>query len=101
MAGRCELAFATLVAATSFLLPEIAPKVLAKTLLNDLAFGYFSILLGCVSMWLCVRARRKAVHKILVTVYAVVLSPFAFSLPAWMLFVWFMYASGRYNGPMP
>jgi hypothetical protein len=46
------------------------------------------ILLGCVSMWLCWRARRAARHKIAVIVYAIVLAPFAFSYPAGLALLW-------------
>jgi len=53
--------------------------------MSDLIRGYVPILLGSVSMLLCVLARRKAVHKGRVAIYAVVLSPLAFSYPGWML----------------
>jgi hypothetical protein len=92
------IAGATLVAVVSFLSHLIVPS---KTLLSDLALGYVPILLGCVSMLLCDRARRRTTHRRLVTLYAVIISPFAFSYPAWILILWILYAPGRYNGSMP
>src|SRR5450432_971150 len=76
------IAIATGIAAVSFLFHVIAPT---GTLLGDLILGYAPVLLGCVSMFLLVRARRKVVHRGRVTIYAVILSPFAFSYPAWIL----------------
>jgi hypothetical protein len=72
-----------------------------KTLGTQVILGYFPVLLGSVAIWLCIRARRKAAHKRLVALYAVVLAPFAFSYPAWIAILWMMYLSGRYKGPMP
>ena len=44
-------------------------------------------------MWLCIRARKKTAHKRLVALFAVVLAPFAFSYPAWMVILWVLYVS--------
>ena len=52
-------------------------------------------------MTLCVLAAIKSAHKRLVALYAVVLAPFAFCYPAWMIILWILFASGRYTGPMP
>ncbi len=51
-------------------------------------------------MWLCWRAVKQTRHKKLVLCYAVLLAPFAFSYPAWLVFIWASYVSG-YRGPMP
>ena len=48
-------------------------------------FGWLPIFLGCVTMWLCWRARRVARHKTAVLIYAILLVPFAFSYPAGIL----------------
>jgi hypothetical protein len=57
-------------------------------------------LLGCISMWLCWRAGKQTRSKKLVLCYAVLLAPFAFSYPAWIVFIWASYVFG-YRGPMP
>jgi hypothetical protein len=72
-----------------------------KTLNAQLAVGYTPILLGCLSMWLCFKARQKARHKRGVLLYAILLAPIAFCYPALMIFIWLMYVSGKYTGPMP
>ncbi len=92
------LVCATAVATLSFLFHIMATP---RTLLGETIWGYFPLLLGFVSMWLCFKARNEAVHKGLVLLYAIVLAPFAFSYPAWLLILWVGYASGRYHGPMP
>ncbi|MGA3028090.1 MAG: hypothetical protein ABSF98_25345 [Bryobacteraceae bacterium] len=63
--------------------------------------SFLPFVLGGASMLLCLRARQRAQRKRLVLVYAVVLAPFAFSYPAWILFLFVLYVSGRYTGPMP
>ena len=40
-------------------------------------------------------------HKIAVLVYAILLAPIAFSYPAWLLYLWVLYATGAYKGPLP
>jgi hypothetical protein len=52
-------------------------------------------------MWLCIMAWRNTTHKLLVSLYTIALAPFAFSYPAWVAFIWILYISGRYKGPMP
>ncbi len=91
------LVTATVLASLSFffiLLP-------IRSLPAQVGFGYLPLLLGCASLWLCLKARKRAKHKVLVIVYSVMLAPFAFSYPAWLLIVWILYSSGHYNGPMP
>jgi hypothetical protein len=63
--------------------------------------GYVPLVLGGLSMLLCFVARQRTRHKRLVVAYAVLLAPFAFSYPAWMLFLWVMCASGKLAGPWP
>jgi hypothetical protein len=65
------------------------------------AAGLVPIVLGGLSMLLCFAARERTRHKRLVIAYAVLLAPFAFSYPAWMMFVKVLYLSGKYTGPMP
>lgn len=89
---------ATAVATVSYLLHDLPPP---NALIGQVIFGYVPIVLGCIAVWLCIRARRKTAHKRLVTLYTVALSPFAFGYPAWIVVLWFLYASGRYKGPMP
>jgi hypothetical protein len=92
------LTLATVIALISlFLHTIIEPKGLG----SEAVIGYVPVLLGCVSMWLCVRARRNTKHKGLVLSYTLFLAPFAFSYPAWIVFLWLTYASGKYSGPMP
>jgi hypothetical protein len=89
---------ATAVAVLSFLFHMITRQ---SSLLSEAVWGYFPVLLGSVSMWLCFKARKEAIHKGFVLLYAILLAPFAFSYPAWLLILWALYASGRYHGPMP
>ncbi len=92
------IALATVLAGLSL----FSHDILRPTNLNtQLAFGYIPVILGCVCLWLCIKARTKAKHKNLVLLYTVLILPFAFSYPAWLFFIWIMYASGKYNGPMP
>ena len=70
-------------------------------LYTQVAFGYTPLVLGCLSLWLCLKAHRKAKHKKVVLIYTILLAPFAFSYPVWFLFIWVMYTSGNYHGPMP
>jgi hypothetical protein len=67
----------------------------------EVAASFLPFVLCGASMLLCLRARQRAQRKRLVLVYAVVLAPFAFSYPAWILFLFVLYVSGRYTGPMP
>jgi hypothetical protein len=92
------LIVATGIAAVSLFLHLLAP---ARTLGTEVALGYVPFLLGCAAMWLCIEARRNTTHKLPVLLYTIVLAPFAFSYPAWMIFIWILYISGRYRGPMP
>lgn len=79
-----------------------SPNICKPTnLFTELACGYTPLLLGCLSLWLCMKARRKAKHKKLVVLYTVILLPFAFGYPVWLLFIWIMYRYGNYHGPMP
>jgi hypothetical protein len=89
---------ATVISAVSFSFHMMAT---GKTLGAEVILGYFPVLLGFVAMLLCIWAGRKSTHKGLVALYAVVLAPFAFSYPAWMVILWVLYVSGRYKGPMP
>lgn len=66
-----------------------------------LIFAYIPLLFGSVAMLLCVLALLKSKRKSLVLVYTVVLAPFAFSYPAWIIILWVLYTSGGYKGPMP
>lgn len=75
--------------------------IMRSGVLVEVFVGYMPVLLGCISMWLCYRAYRRATRKKLVVAYAVLLAPFAFSYPAWIVFLWMMFATGRYKGPMP
>lgn len=92
------LSCATIIALVSFLSARVFDP---KNLNSQLAVGYLPIALGCVCMWLCFRARKRAKHKRAVLLYTALLAPFAFSYPAWLAFLCFEYASGRYTGPMP
>lgn len=65
-----------------------------------MVLGYAPILLGSAAMWLCWRARRIARHKAGILGYAILLAPFAFSYPAWILFLWIWYRAGG-HGPFP
>jgi hypothetical protein len=89
---------ATVLAAVSFSFHII---VRASSVGTEAILGYIPVLLGCICMWLCLKARRAAGRKWLVLSYAVVLAPFAFSYPAWSLILWVEYISGRYRGPLP
>lgn len=89
------LGSATFVAAMSVLLLTRVHGRIAEIVL-----GYVPIPLGCISMWLCWRARQKARHKTLVLCYAILLAPFAFSYPAWILFIYVWFRSGG-GGPFP
>lgn len=92
------LAYATVLAALSFLFHMVVP---GNSLFGEVALAYVPVLLGCVSMWLCFKAWKGAAHKRFVIFYAIVLAPFAFSYPAWLLILWILYAAGLYHGPMP
>jgi len=92
------LVCATLIALTSFFASEFP---IAKSLAGDLILGYGMLALGCVSMWLCFQARQRSDHKGMVLFYTVILAPFAFGIPAWVAVLWWLFKSGRYNGPMP
>jgi hypothetical protein len=92
------LIIATAISAVSLFLHVIAP---ARTLGTEVALGYVPVLLGCAAMWLCIMAWRNTTHKLLVSLYTIALAPFAFSYPAWVAFIWILYISGRYKGPMP
>ena len=89
---------AAAISTLSFFFRDLVP---GKPIVMELIVGYFPLLLGCVAMALCVLALNKAAHKRLVILYAVILAPFAFSYPAWLIILWILYASGRYTGPMP
>ena len=91
------LGSATVVALASFLFHLIIPN----NLIFEVALGYVPIVLGGICLWLGYCACRVARHKLSTAVYVVLLTPFAFSYPAWLLFIWIMYTSGRYRGPMP
>jgi hypothetical protein len=92
------LAFAT---AAAILSMSFHILITPSSLLAEAVLGYVPILLGFLSIWLCCRAWARATHKTLVLVYAVVLTPFAFSYPAWLLVIWVLYKSGNYHGPLP
>jgi hypothetical protein len=92
------LAAATVISAVSFFFHDIAK---GQTLGAEAILGYAPVVMGAIAMALCIRARKKTVHKRLVVLYAVLLAPFAFSYPAWIAFLWIVYISGRYKGPMP
>jgi hypothetical protein len=92
-----------LIAATAISMVSLFFNQLAdgKTLATELVFSYVPLLLGLAAMWLCVLARRRTARKRLVTLYAVILAPFAFSYPAWMVLLLVAYKTGSYTGPMP
>jgi len=89
---------ATAVAAFSFFFHTFGS---VRSLAAETVLGYIPLLLGCASLWLCLKAYERAKHKGLVGAYSIMLSPFAFSYPAWILILWILFASGHYNGPMP
>lgn len=82
-----------------FVATAIAVSSFCLLALPGQLFSYLPILLGCFSMLLCILARRRAVYKDLVTLYMILLSPFAFCYPAWFLLFYVVLASG-YQGPM-
>jgi hypothetical protein len=92
------LALATAVAALSLYFNIL---VTSRFLLAEAGLSYVPMLLGCLSMWLCLKARAKSTHKALFFTYAIVIAPFAFSYPAWIFYIWVIYAFGHYHGPMP
>jgi hypothetical protein len=89
---------ATIISAVSFFFHMMAA---GRTLGAEVILGYLPLLLGFVAMWLCIWASKRSTHKRLVALYTVVLAPFAFSYPAWMVILWVVYISGRYKGPLP
>jgi hypothetical protein len=91
------LGCATVVALGSFFFLLIIPN----GLVYEATLGYVPIALGGICLWLGYSAFRIARHKFSTAAYMVILTPFAFSYPARLLFLWIMYASGRYDGPMP
>jgi len=95
---RRLLVFATASAAISLFFHDL---ISSNSLTTEVLLGYVPILLGSLSMWLCFKARARAIHKAWVLAYTILLAPFAFSYPAWLLFIWALYKSGRYHGPMP
>jgi len=96
------LSYATLVGGASFLPhPVAADAFQLRSLNSDLIEGYTMLGLGCISMYLCYKAWRRSRHRWLVLLYAVILAPFAFSLPASLAFIWIAYATCHYTGPMP
>ena len=92
------LACATAIAVVSPLTGQIFDP---KTPNSQFLVGYIPLVLGCICMWLCFRAQRQAKHRKMILLYAGLLAPFAFAYPAWIAFLCFEYASGRYTGPMP
>jgi hypothetical protein len=92
------LACATVIAILSLFVPRIVSANLAITRLIGFVAPFP---LGGISMLLCLEARQRTQHKRLVTAYAWLLAPFAFSWPAWMAYVAVLYFSGKYTGPMP
>jgi hypothetical protein len=91
------LCSATAVSAVSFsfgFLPELPELAM---------LGLFCLLgiLGCLSMWLCWKAYQKAAHRRSVLLYAILLAPFAFSIPAWWIGIFAMMLSSHYSGPFP
>jgi hypothetical protein len=93
---------ATTLAIFSFLFELLFRSIFVATpLYFETILGYIPIVLGCVCLWLCVEATRRAKQKWLVIGYMILLAPFAFSYPAWMLFVWVAFTYGGYRGPMP
>ena len=68
---------------------------------SELLTGYLPFVLGPVSVWLCLKARKRAKHKALILACTFLLAPIAFSYPAWTIYLWFMWVTGRYSGPMP
>lgn len=92
------LSAATAVAGLSFFWHTLS---WTKSLYAETVLGYVPLALGVVCLWLCLKARGRTTYKRLVLCYSVILAPFAFSYPAWMLVVWIAFESGHYNGPMP
>jgi hypothetical protein len=89
---------ATIISTLSFSFHLLAPT---ERPVMESIFAYLPLLFGGVAIGLCVRAINKASHKRLVMVYTVILAPFAFSHPAWMIILWILYTSGHYKGAMP
>jgi pilus assembly protein TadC len=92
---------ATFIGFVSFTLHLLVGALMKGSLSADLVAGYGSLTLGFLSMYLCFKAWRASRRRWLVLLYSVMLAPFAFSLPAWLAFIWVMHATGRYSGPMP
>lgn len=88
---------AAIAAVSLFFEPVIRPQ----RLFAQVVLGYIPVLLGCISMWLCIRASKRSNHKRIVFLYAIVLAPFAFAYPVWWALLYIAYVTGRYNGPTP
>jgi dolichol kinase len=92
------LGCATAIAILSLFLPEV---FLAMPFILHFVAYPIPLVLGGLTMLLCLMARQRTRHKRLVVAYAVFLAPFAFSWPAWMAYIAVLYFSGKYTGPMP
>ena len=81
--------------------PRVITVLASNGSWTEVVLAYVPILFGILAMWLCLRARAGSEHKALVLTYTIVIAPFAFSYPVWLLFIWVMYRFGHYRGPMP
>lgn len=88
------------IAAVSLFIVQFIQIVEGGDLAIEVFVGSAPVVLGCIAMGLCYKAYARAMRKKLVVAYAVLLAPFAFSYPAWIVFLWLMFATGRYKGPM-
>ena len=96
------LFIATVIACISVTFPlKLHPIISPDSFVAELPLGYIPLLCGCVCMYICFKAWQRSIHRVAVILYSTALAPFAFSYPAWMVFIWIAYAYGGYQGPMP
>jgi hypothetical protein len=63
--------------------------------------SYLTLLAGVTCEILCFKALFKAKRKVRIALFTIVLTPFAFSYPAWLAIIAFLYYTKLYTGPMP
>jgi len=91
------LGLATVLASVSFFFHVVIPR----SFLYQEALWWVPIVLGGMCVWLGYSAWRVARYRRFTIIYMVLLTPFAFSYPGWVLVLFLMLASGTYHGPMP
>ena len=79
------LAIATAIAVASFSLPSLGRPF---SFPFQVFFDLMPLVLGCLSMLLCVRSWSQSQHRIVVAVYGVILAPVTFCSPGWMILLW-------------